>query len=354
MHPCSKHCQHDEQKGTTFLHGACHSGNVRSVVDLLKNQANINATDKSGNTPLLIACRRGHVDTVNALLSKKPQMDIRTQDSGRTVLHACVECGNVDLLHILIKSFDGEDEKAAFLCAQDNAGWTALHIAAEKGHVEVVKTLLGETALVNVPNKKGSTPLFQACLNGHFEVARILLEHCAEVNPESSDNTSPLHVACVGSTDRVEIVQLLLERKASVNAKEKSKGWTALHYSAQNGTIKSVEALVKVSRELVNRASFEGVTPLHLSCLEGRADVADTLLRYGARVNVKDRQGSTPLHVAAANSHADVVTLLLQHGAAKGTRNHPGNTPVDLAHGRNHGHVVDTLIALNLFDNLQL
>ena len=123
---------------------------------------------------------------------------------------------------------------------------------------------------------------------------------------------------------------------------------------AQNGTIKSVEALVKVSRELVNRASFEGVTPLHLSCLEGRADVADTLLRYGARVNVKDRQGSTPLHVAAANGHADVVTLLLQHGAAKGTRNHRGNTPVDLAHGRNHGHVVDTLIALNLFYNLQL
>ena len=343
------------RKGTGFLHAACYGGNVSDVIFLLRNQANINATDREGRTPLLVACLRGHVEIVDVLLGKKPQVDIRTQGSGRTALHACVDSGNVNLVRKLMNSFclgpGTGDEKAAFVSAGDNAGWSALHIAAEKGVVEIVETLLQNAAPVDAPNNKGATPLFQVCLNGHLDIARILLEeHQADANRASSDNTTPLHVACTGKSDRADIVLLLLGKKARADAKEKSKGWTALHLSAANGSTRSVEALLATtrgSRELVRQAGFEGVTPLHLACGEegeGLARVADTLLRHGARVDARDRRGSTPLHVAALSGRVEAVRVLLKHGASEVARNHGGHTPLELAHNRSHGLVVDILM----------
>ena len=41
----------------------------------------------------------------------------------------------------------------------NNDGWTTLHAAAEKGHVEVIRELLKNQTNVESVNKYGSTPL---------------------------------------------------------------------------------------------------------------------------------------------------------------------------------------------------
>ena len=53
-----------------------------------------------------------------------------------------------------------------------------IHFAAEKGYVQVVKTLLDSGIDVNLPapNEWKMTPLHYASDNGHLEVAKLLLE----------------------------------------------------------------------------------------------------------------------------------------------------------------------------------
>jgi ankyrin repeat protein len=52
---------------------------------------------------------------------------------------------------------------------------SALHIAAEEGHVEIVQRLIREGAKINEADSRGQTPLQAACNGKHFEVVRCLL-----------------------------------------------------------------------------------------------------------------------------------------------------------------------------------
>ena len=57
-----------------------------------------------------------------------------------------------------------------------NAGWIPLHVAAEKGHTEAIKALLGANADRNVKESfVGHTPLLRAAENDHPEAIKALL-----------------------------------------------------------------------------------------------------------------------------------------------------------------------------------
>lgn len=46
------------------------------VLDLLvKYKADVNKRDSSGNTPLMLACKNGHMDIVEFLLAKWVELD---------------------------------------------------------------------------------------------------------------------------------------------------------------------------------------------------------------------------------------------------------------------------------------
>ena len=95
----------------------------------------------------------------------------------------------------------------------DFRGYTPLAWAAEKGHEEVVKLLLGrEEVDPDIPEEHGRTPFMFAALRGHERVAKILLGR-DEVNPGEPDvsNQTPLLVAARGGHE--EVVKMLLGRE---------------------------------------------------------------------------------------------------------------------------------------------
>ena len=59
---------------------------------------------------------------------------------------------------------------------QDSDGWTPLRVAADNGHLEVVRVLfMGSGIDVNMQDLRGKTPLMAASGNGHVKVVKILL-----------------------------------------------------------------------------------------------------------------------------------------------------------------------------------
>ncbi|RPB22051.1 ankyrin, partial [Terfezia boudieri ATCC MYA-4762] len=60
---------------------------------------------------------------------------------------------------------------------------TALHLAAENGHLEVVKVLLDKGATMDATTwYKNRTALHMAAENGHLEVVKVLLDKGATIN----------------------------------------------------------------------------------------------------------------------------------------------------------------------------
>ena len=188
------------------LREAARNGDLIKVQTALENGANPNAKDNNGLTPLHIAARNGHVEIVKLLLEHGANPNTKN-DYGWTPLHYASYRGHVEIVKLLL-------ERSANPNTKDNNGWTPLHIAAHKGDVEIVKLLLERSAN---PNTKidnistliyivtqgenafdvakvllerginiGSTPLHIAAYKGHVEIVKILLERGA--NPRIADN----------------------------------------------------------------------------------------------------------------------------------------------------------------------
>jgi ankyrin repeat protein len=61
----------------------------------------------------------------------------------------------------------------------------------------------------------------------------------------------------------------------------------------------------------VNRATYEGWSPLVTAAWQGNADIAQTLLEAGAELNAPNASGRTPACCAANRGHVAVLSLLI-------------------------------------------
>jgi len=109
-------------------------------------------------------------------------------------------------------------------------------------------------------------------------------------------------------------------------------GRTELHYAAVEGRLGDVERLV-LSGEDVSAVDKMMMTPLHLACQQGHAEVAQVLLEAGAAVDRRDMYGNTPLWraVFAFRGDGGLIRSLLDHGADPDSKNAAGKSLREMA-----------------------
>lgn len=99
---------------------------------------------------------------------------------------------------------------------------------------------------------------------------------------------------------------------------------TALHYASLSGYAKIVDELVAAQADVNVVTPFDEATPLHLACQyadeEAVLQMATTLIKAGAQVDVGDHSCCTPLIMASGMGHLNVVRLLLDEGAQLNSR----------------------------------
>lgn len=93
------------------------------------------------------------------------------------------------------------------------SGDGALHKAAEKGHVEVVKLLFFLSADLELQNRLGSTALHRAVSNNRLETVQFLLSKGARIDASNCAGNTPLH--CAAYAGHVAVMRTLLENGAN-------------------------------------------------------------------------------------------------------------------------------------------
>ena len=124
-------------KGNTALHIAAKRG-FTSIVVLPKSKgASINKANKKGETALLLAIARNHLDTVKKLLSLKASVAVGVKSSGDTALHIAARNGNLRIVKLLV-------DKKADLKAKNKASQTPLNcVLADCADAAHIQELLG-------------------------------------------------------------------------------------------------------------------------------------------------------------------------------------------------------------------
>lgn len=86
-----------------------------------------------------------------------------------------------------------ENAQRNFINATSYENDTALHVAAQAGYEETVKTLLSIGADVNVRTDTRQTPLHLAAMSGQLSVVKFLVLNRAKVNVSDDQLMTPLH-----------------------------------------------------------------------------------------------------------------------------------------------------------------
>ena len=395
-----KKCDLDIQNsyGDTALHVACNTKSLDIIRLLLEKGCSTNIPNKKGETPqyiplnedgdclLHIACQLGDVYIVMYLITYgRFNPCVRSSTSENTPLHLAAKYGHNDTIAQLLSCKDCD------ATAQNKEGDTPLHLACYRRSLEAVKLLLELRCTTNIPNKKGETAqnitlngdgdclLHIACQWGDVGIVRylitderfnpnvqsstsentplhiaakyeqddiiFLLLSCKECNPnaQNKEGDTPLHVACWRRS--LGIIKLLLEKQCSTNISNK-KGETAkdiplnengdclLHIACQWGDVGIVEYLITDERCDPNvQSSTSENTPLHIAAKYGHNDITVQLLSYKeCNPNVQNKDGNTPLHLAAKYGQDDTIAQLLSYKQCNpNAQNKDGDTPLHLA-----------------------
>jgi len=158
---CAVNCFHD-------------CGNLKVALKLIEYDADINAENAFGSTPLHWASRGHHFEDGSIFrLLLKHGGDVNARDCrGLTSLHEASECGGLEVVPLLLKH-------GADIEAKDRNGKTALRVAAGAGYDEIVKLLLKHGADVEAEDGDGKTASQAAAEEGHNEVVQLLRENGA-------------------------------------------------------------------------------------------------------------------------------------------------------------------------------
>lgn len=105
-----------------------------------------------------------------------------------------------------------------------------LHLAAERGYLEVAKQLLAAGAEHSPRDKDGFTPLILAARAGHVDVLQLLHEAGADL--EATDNHGTSALMWAGFFNRMKPTKYLLNKRASKTQTDKL-GHTAIDYVDQ-------------------------------------------------------------------------------------------------------------------------
>ena len=259
----------------------------------------------------------------------------RDMPEGPTLLHLAAGKGHTQIVLLLLRLGADNSIVVGIL-------GTPLHQAALFGHLSTVKAMLKAGCPADVVASNGASVLHYAAQGGNAEVISVVLSTGCDINATDSDGSTPLHRAAKkGNT--ATAMELL--RHGANKAIVAGTGGTPLHQAVGQGHVSTVKRLLMAGCP-VDVMGSGGVSVLHAAALCGNVEVIKELLTCTeCEINATDNDGGTALHVAAGNGKTEAALELIRHGANRAIVAGLGGTPLHQAAG--NGHVLTVKALLN-------
>lgn len=315
-----------DNKNQIPLHYACElyletndEGLLSTIEYLLDSKSNPNHQDHQGNTPLMILISKAKsfndLKAITLFFRYNINYALKNHDNN-SLLHLLLY--NIKFLNLVkldpldpifmeyslqnFKNTEGmtpnmmfneleydgsvDELRLQLLACGFTVSSLKLFEACRIGDLELVTQLISKGYSPNSMNEDYVTPFVEALTNHHFEITRFLTIHSYDsiVQYQDAEKNSTLHILAKHSSD--------------------------LNHYLENG-----------AKVLVNRTNSQKNTPLHEICfqLHKPEAVAEliSLLKFGAKIDIKNVQGDSPLHLAVRRNNLEAVKVMIHFGSPK-------------------------------------
>ncbi len=307
------------------LLAAVQDAGLNEVKDLINQKANINAKDMYGWTLLHFAASRDKLSVVEFLFNNNANINAKDV-YGNTPLHVAAQySSSLEIVKFLL------DKDISGINNITNNGWTPLHVAIQGNKLNTVELLLGRGADIEVRDIYNQTSLDLATRKGYLDIAGILKQ-------VQLDRKLLTIVESGGFNE----AKGLIAQGANIDTNDKN-GNTLLYSAAEIGDLNLVKLLLDNGANIEAKNGEYQATPLHGAVENYRIDVVKLLLNRGANVNAEDKDNWTPLHYGADTNSPDIVKVLVDAHANLGAKGNYGKTPLDIAKDKGHNNIVECL-----------
>ncbi|KAM7002585.1 LOW QUALITY PROTEIN: protein phosphatase 1 regulatory subunit 12A [Tautogolabrus adspersus] len=263
---------HANVDGLTALHQACIDENAEMVQFLVESGSDINRGDNEGWTPLHAAASCGFIQITKYLIEQGAHvgavnsegelpLDVATEDVMERLLKAEIKKQGIDVdlarkeeERIMLQDAEAVLAGGGTLTPHPNTKATALHVAAAKGYIEVLKVLLQCGVDVDSSDVDGWTPLHAAAHWGQEEVCTLLADNMCDMGAVNIVGQTPLDVADENLVDSLEELQ----KKQNALRSEKEKQTPLIDTSQQISMVP-----VRTRRTSISRMSSKEKICLH-------------------------------------------------------------------------------------------
>jgi len=182
------------------LHYPASCGDVRMTEYLLDHGADMDSIDNHGNTALMWATKKGHLQVISSLVSYGANIN-QQNFSGETPLFLAIAFQNrEDIVEYLL-------DNGANINSSNLRGETALHYAVALNKPEYVYSLVSKYgAWLESEDEEGDTPLHVAVRENRLELAEFLLASGADSNHLNEDDESPHDLATILGESRMVVI----------------------------------------------------------------------------------------------------------------------------------------------------
>ena len=194
----------------------------------------------------------------------------------------------------------------------------------------------------------GWTKVHHAAQNGKYEEIKALAERGMNIQYlKTHEGKNCLHIAAANGQSNL-CKTLIFRHEFDINMID-NRGWTALHFSVQNGSHELVKFFTDNGADIHQKAN-EGVTCLHIAATHGHLNLCKTLKnKYELNLHVTDDYGCNALHRSAVNGSYDLVKFFADNGTEIYLKTREGINCLHIAAAHGHLNLCKALMKIHNF-----
>jgi ankyrin repeat protein len=217
------------------------------------------------------------------------------------------------------RSFFKNNRDSPWEWIDDEEGLNCLHRACYLNLTDFVNIIFEEmtilsqgkeilTKLVNKSSKKSLTAIHLAAYRGNIEIIKLLIKNGANIQAKNEKGLNVLHMAAQGDQPSA---LLFFTEKYDLHLEELDYlGNTPLHWACYTGSQSFVNILLSYRNLNVNLQEKQGLTPLHLAVMSEKTKIIKKLIYYGALLSIVDNKNRKPIDLAINKNKIKIAEMI--------------------------------------------